>query len=280
MPIGLSLNGPGFPGSVGGSVGIGFNGGGVTLDGNLGGLGVGVGIGGNGVSIGFGVFGQNFQTIPLPNNKLALYRIVIRSPNGPKTAISTWTFPLSPSSILKEIGTLSMVWDVQGLPQDAGVQRIADLYGNSPPIYVIEGTTGWQRHGTDGFHLTGMDSIAAIQSALNSFAQLNSAQVARDDANMYTMELYDYFTGDFWQVVPIGKQTIRQDQSKPLLFNYSFRLAAIQSLSQAQPSSIADKVLSTLTSSVNQALGAVNTALNSVLGGYASVTIGSAGLRL
>lgn len=262
--IGVSLNtNLGFPGSVGGSVSLGFNGGGVT---------VGVNVGTPG--------GQSFQTIPLPNNQLALYRIVIRAPSGAQAAVASWTFPLSPSSINKEIDEKNMVWDVQGQPGQGGVLRVADLYGQAPVTYLIEGTTGWQQHATDGFQFTGLQSIAAIQTALTQFASLNATQVANNNSNLYTMEFYDYFTGQFWQVVPIGKQVIRQDDSKPLLFFYSFRFAAIQSLSQANSSSIVDQVLNTLTSSVNQALTSVSTSLGISLNGYAGVTLGSTGINI
>jgi hypothetical protein len=133
---------------------------------------------------------------------------------------------LTPTSIVKEITALSNVYDVQGGPNTYGVSRIVDQYGNTLPTFSIEGTTGWQFHATDGFAFTGLESIAIVQGLLNQYASLNRGQQLANKT-LYPLEYYDYFTEEFWTVVPIGPQIVRQDAARPLLFNYAFRFAAI-----------------------------------------------------
>ena len=194
------MSGAGFPFSAGASFGAGFSASIPTLGPNA--------------------AGQSFQTISLPNNQLALYTLVIRGP-APSTAIKYgYTFPLSPQSVSQEFTAKTQIWDVAGSAQQQGVQRVVDLYGNSPKTFVLEGTTGWQYHSTDGMAYTGMQSIALLQNLLAQFAVLNKQQVDNNNPNPYIMEFYDYFSSNFWQVVPSGRQVIRQDQSRPLLFFY------------------------------------------------------------
>ena len=85
-----------------------------------------------------------------------------------------------------------------------GVARIIDQYGMSPLTFVIEGTTGWQKHLTDGFQYTGLQAIRRIQTILEFFAYLNAGQAQAQKTDFYTMEFYDYFTREFYEVVPIG----------------------------------------------------------------------------
>jgi hypothetical protein len=229
-------------------------------------------------NLGLGNSGQSFSTIPLPNNRLALYALVILDANPPNLPVETFTFPISPSSISKEPTAMTNFYDTSGPAGNAGVQRTPDIYGQSPPIISIEGTTGWQRHSTDGFALTGMESIAAIQTLLNDFAALNRQQQDQNNPNLYLMEFYDYFTDEFWRVVPIGPQVIRQSERRPLLFDYSFRFAALFSVDTAPPPIIGDPILNALLLGGNQAGAQLGASISVTLNSYAAFTAGSFGV--
>jgi hypothetical protein len=140
-----------------------------------------------------------------------------------------FNFPLTPTSIRKEFPSMSNVYNVAGPSSQQGVQRVADLYGIAPPDYIIEGTTGWQRHLSDGYTLTGLEAIQTLESILKQYANLN-ALAAQQNTQPYDLEFFDYFSNSFWAVVPVGPQGFYQDASKPLLTNYRFRLSATRPL--------------------------------------------------
>lgn len=174
---------------------------------------------------------QSFRTIPVANTQLALYTLVIRSPGG-YGLVAGYTFPISPANIRKEFNDLTNFYDVAGNPYMLGVNRIVDIYGQSPVTYTIEGTTGWKLHSSDGFGLTGLQSIQALESTIAQFVELNQTIISGgQQSNLYTLEFYDYFRNDYWQVVPCGPQMIRQSRARPLFVDYMFRLVGVQDLS-------------------------------------------------
>lgn len=181
--------------------------------------------------VGFGQ-GQQFSTLPVANTQLSLYSLVIRGQGFDLT--SGYTFPISPANIRKEPVALTNFYDVAGTPDLLGVQRIIDVYGQTPPLYTIEGTTGWKLHSTDGFGLTGLDSIRALEDVLGQFAFLNQQIVfGQQGQDLYTLEFYDYFRNDYWQVVPYGPQMVRQSRARPLFVDYLFRLLCVQNLTSS-----------------------------------------------
>jgi len=225
--------------------------------------------------------GQSFQNHPVPNTRSALYALAIVGPQ-PSTAIyASYTFPLSPSSLFRDYTAMSNIYDVAGTQAQAGVQRKVDAYGNSPVTFTIEGTTGWQLHATDGYSYTGIDSILALQQFLLLYAQLNTGQ-AINNQPLYVLEFYDYFLDDYWQVEPIGKQDpIRQSAARPLLAEYSFRLAGIVDLGQAPALPVgADPINTLLSTSAGQLLGNLSSSLNAILTAYAPSTPGASALGL
>lgn len=221
---------------------------------------------------------QSFNTIPLPNTQLALYRLSIRAPGGSNQSVRDWTFPISPQNLQKSFTAMANVYDVAGPSKTSGVMRVVDMYGNSPVTYKLRGTTGWQRHSTDNYESTGLESIADIQDCLNSFASFNAGQQADNNSDLYTLEFYDYFTGDFWQVVPIGPQTVMQDAQRPLLFYYDFTLAGVKNLTDPITDSTDDPVQSALSVSTSQAVSTLNTSLTSTLNSYVGETAGALGI--
>jgi hypothetical protein len=205
---------------------------------------------------------QIFRTTPLPNYGQVLYTLALCSAGLLGTPIDTYTFPISPQAIQKSRRARTTTYDVQGPVGSQGVTRIADQYGLEPPMFTLAGTTGWQQHSTDGMSLSGLESAQAVQSLLAQYAQLTSAQSllaslgaqagaavgsfvggalglsgggalgAQLGASLanFTLEYHDYFSDEYWIVEPVGEQVIRQTSSKPLLFYYEFRWAAIKAV--------------------------------------------------
>ena len=216
---------------------------------------------------GTGGQGQVFQTIPVSNTRLALYALAIQPAGAQGSPVAMYTFPLSPSSVMKEYTAMANPFDLAGTPQQYGVQRQIDSYGNSPPTYLLEGTTGWQRHATDGMSLTGMQSVLVLQSILNQYAILN-AQQAQSAQKPYMLEFYDYFSGDFWQVEPGGRQGIRQDANRPLLYRYSFRLMGVVNLAGAPSASGPDPIQQSLAMPPGQAQSQLGSQLSTAQQSY------------
>jgi len=118
--------------------------------------------------------------------------------------------------------------NVSGPASSAVVSRLSDVYGLTPPTYTIEGTTGWDYHDSDGGILTGMQSMQLLQQFLSQYAQLNQTQRRAGNPQFYTLEFYDFFSDQFWQVEPVGPQAFRQSEQRPTLTYYRFHWEAIQ----------------------------------------------------
>ena len=219
-------------------------------------------------SIEAGALTQSFSTQSVVNTQTALYTLSIRDSSPPSPAVLSYTFPLSPSSLKRKSTSMANVFDTSGPPQTQGVTRTVDMYGQAPPIFMIDGTTGWKLHSTDGMQLTGIQSIAAVQSLLEQFAAYNRQQQISGNSSPYTMEFYDYFYNDFWQVVPVGEQLVQQDEKQPLLFYYSFRLAGIQRVSSPTTVLTPDLILNTLTQSITEAATSLLSGITNVIDDY------------
>src|ERR1700733_15132572 len=129
---------------------------------------------------------QLFRAQAAPPSSTAVYQISIRAPGAAFAELSTYTFPLTPSSLRKSRPAMSSFTDTQsqagsslisalipGYGSSQGVQRVMDRYGLAPPIITIEGTTGWDYHLSDGFVITGLQSIQLLLAFLNQYAALN-----------------------------------------------------------------------------------------------------------
>jgi hypothetical protein len=171
---------------------------------------------------------MDFFPIKTPNVRASIYMLSIRAPQPPFLPVELFIFPLSPQSIRKTAVAMSAVYDTMGSPATYGVQRTIDTYGVSPFTYEIEGTTGWDRHMTDGYLYTGMQAIQRIQRLLYNYAQLNQQQRQANSPDSYSLEFSDFFNGEFYQVEPIGPQEFSASDRAPLLQYFRFRLAGIQ----------------------------------------------------
>lgn len=224
------------------------------------------------VSSVIGLFEQSFSTLPVSivGNGVALYTLSIRAPGNASPPVPglTYTFPMSPQGVRKEVPELNTIYDVQGPFNTGGVTRLVDMWGESPPIYTLRGTTGWNRHSTDTFALTGKASILAIQALFSQFALLNQYQMQAQATVFYTMEFYDYWMNEFWQVVPVGPQGIDQSADKPILTYYTFRFAAIRPISSPIPPLAVDLITALLSTGEEHAVAAFNGFSSNVLSAY------------
>jgi len=212
---------------------------------------------------------QTFRTIPVPTPGLALFTLALRQPGPALLSFFTYTFPLSPQSLRKEYTSMSTVYDVQGTAAQNGVARLVDVYGNTPFTFVIEGTTGQQRHSTDGYLFTGRQSIDQILELLQLYADLNQVQMANNAKQLYTLEFYNYFAQEFWQVVPDGQQGISQSAQSPTLQFYTLRLAGIKPVNAPIVSNIfSDQAAQLFIAGSSYAAKGVRALIGSALGTY------------
>lgn len=204
-----------------------------------------------------------------------LYQLSVRDPSQAYADLMTYTFPLSPSSVRTEPNALSTFSDTSGSPLQNGVSRVMDSYGLSPPIISVEGTTGWDRHSTDGYVLTGLQSMLLLRNFLDTYAQLNQTQRQAGNPNLYQLEWYDYFTSAFWQIEPIGPQIVRQTNDRPQLSFYKFRFAAIAPV-RLNAINVTDAILHLLNVPILQAIGSAALSMNAMLSVYgpAGITAG------
>ena len=173
--------------------------------------------------------GQMFRTLPVGLGIFpALYQLSIRSPGQQFAEFSTYTFPITPSQLRTERSSLSSYVDTQGPASSQGVTRVMDTYGLAPPVFTIEGTTGYDRHMSDGYLLTGIQSMQLLAQFLAQYATLNQGQRLTGNPKYYSLEFYDYYGNNFWVVEPIGPQVLRQANDRPTLIYYRFRWAAVR----------------------------------------------------
>lgn len=264
---GVSI-GAGFSGGISGGIGASasFQAGGTVAVGTS--LGFNVGLASTAGPIG----AQQFRTIPTPNFQPAVYQLAIRGPQPPYPLIAIFIFPLTPEQLRKTWNAMSNYYDVAGTPSQRGVNRIFDIYGDSPPSFMIGGTTGWQYHSSDGYSLTGLQAIIQLQNFLSYYTQLNQTQIANHIPDMYVLEFYDYFANDFWQVQPMGPQGIDRTVQRPTLASYNFRFEGIRSLSGQYIPPTPDPIAAAFAIGAPQASIDLQTGLGATIADYAGVS--------
>ncbi len=216
-----------------------------------------------------------FRTQDVGNRGAVLYQLSVRDPSQAFADLMTYTFPLSPSSIRSEPNALSTYSDTQGTSMQSGVSRVMDTYGLAPPVFTIEGTTGWDRHSTDGYVLDGLQSIILLRNFIDTYVQMNQQQREAGNPNLFALEFYDYFTSQYWQVEPVGPQVIRQTNDRPLLSFYRFRLAAICPV-RLTAAGIEDYLLSIMNVPILQSVVVATQSLTTMLGAYGPAGITAA----
>jgi hypothetical protein len=203
---------------------------------------------------------QDFRTAVVGSYQPVLYQLSIRAPGQAFAELATYTFPLSPSALRVERSSLSSFAETQGPPTSQGVTRIVDTYGLAPPVFTVEGTTGWDRHSTDGYILTGLQSVQLLAQFLQRYAELNQIQRQSGNPQLYALEFYDYFNLNFWQIEPVGPQGFRQTADRTKLVYYRFRWAGVAPVG-VPPVGEADALLTTIaTPAATAAIAAAQTA--------------------
>lgn len=201
----------------------------------------------------------------------ALFSLAIRQATMPYLPLFIYTFPLSPSALRKDSTGMANYYDVAGPASNFGVSRITDIYGLSLPVFSIAGTTGVKYHSTDNFLTTGLESINILQGAIAQYYSL----VAAAGANLNTatklprLEFYNFYSGEFYQVVPIGPQGISQDSNRPQLVNYQFKWVAVYNLA-APLAAAADAVVSAISGPLSAGISNMATTVGNTVTTYAS----------
>ena len=216
---------------------------------------------------------QQYRTENVSNTHPAIYALNLRYGTPPyKSVVGSVIFPISPQDLRKSRVFMSSFYDVSGNGLSGGVHRIVDQYGVAPPIFVLEGTTGWQKHSNDNFANTGLEAAKFLQQYLDYFAIFNTIKSQNNRPDLFILEYYDYFTDDFWEVAPIGEQIMRQSESQPLLFHYRLRLVGMRELKIAPPAptkvDLISQAFSTAASTVGRTVQAFS---NMVTGTYQEI---------
>ena len=217
---------------------------------------------------------QTFGTRSVTNTRLALYTLSIRQP-GPAAAglpAYSYTFPLSPQAVQKSVVSLAQAYEMRGPASTRGVTRNVDEAGTAPPIFTLRGTTGFKLHSNDGYLWDGVTSIKRLEAILAQYDTLNTQQMLSGQQYLYTLEFYDYFKGDFWQVVPVGPQGFDQSADKPLLSNYTLQLAGVRAVSAFVTELEADILADTLGAGAVSAILGAQGILQDISDGYGALT--------
>jgi len=199
----------------------------------------------------------------------ALFSMAIRQAQMPYLPLFIYTFPLSPSALRKDTVGMGNYYDVAGTPANFGVQRIVDIYGQTLPVFSLSGTTGVKYHSTDNFLTTGLESIQILQGAISQyFAMVAAAGAVTNTATkLPRLEFYNYYSGEFYQVVPIGPQGISQDSNRPQLLNYQFKWVAVSNLA-APLAAAADAVIGAISGPISAGVSALGTSISNTVSAY------------
>ncbi len=233
------------------------------------------------------------NTIPLNSNISTFFGDQILAPfsinNTPTTSaqvnrkpthntILKFIFPISPTGLKKTVDHLNTPYLVAGSAynfNNPGVSREMDMFGQTPPSWSIEGTTGWKYHSNDGMAIEGIQAFHNLQSIMTHYNYFVQVQARLQNKLQYTLELYDYFNRDYWVVVPSGPQVFEMNANRPLIGNYRLNLLGIRPV-KAPPkplllkSALAQRLSSTVSNAASSILGfttGVGNAFNELSGG-------------
>lgn len=192
--------------------------------------------------------------------------------------ILKFIFPISPTGLKKTVDHLNTPYLVAGSAynfNNPGVSREMDMFGQTPPSWSIEGTTGWKYHSNDGMAIEGIQAFHNLQSIMTHYNYFVQVQARLQNKLQYTLELYDYFNRDYWVVVPSGPQVFEMNANRPLIGNYRLNLLGIRPV-KAPPkplllkSALAQRLSSTVSNAASSILGfttGVGNAFNELSGG-------------
>jgi len=194
------------------------------------------------------------------NTLKPVYVLTLVSPSlGPGIQLQ-YVLPISPQSLQIQRKSLAAWYETQGTSNQQYVNRIIDLYGMTPMIFTIRGTTGFNKYSNTGYDMSGIDLMKQLQNVLESyFSSVQSSQPSQ-------LQWLDYFYQEYWEVVPIGPINITQDASRPLWMYYELTMAGTHRLNSNQIPS--DPVKSNL-AQAESAFGNLGTGMLEIITGAA-----------
>lgn len=148
---------------------------------------------------------------------------------------SSFIFPISPQSLNIQRKSLSAWYETQGSATQNYVNRIIDVYGLTPPIFSIRGTTGFNKYSNTNYNMPGIALMRALQGFIELYFKTSQTSVVIGNTAPSNLQWLDYFYGEYWNVVPIGPVNVRQDSQRPLWMYYELTLAGISPLGQSPP---------------------------------------------
>ncbi len=206
---------------------------------------------------------QTFGVQYVANTLKPIYVLTMVSPSMGANVQINYVLPISPQSLTIQRKSLSAWYETQGSSNQQYVNRIIDLYGLTPMIFTIRGTTGFNRYSNTGYSSTGIELMKQLQKILEDyFSSVQSSQPSQ-------LQWLDYFYREYWEVVPIGPINIRQDASRPLWMYYELTLAGTHRLNQNQYPS--DPIQSNL-AQAESAFGNLGTVVLGTIAGAALLT--------
>ena len=211
---------------------------------------------------------NKFQPVSVWDEKMSAVKNSVHAYQKKNPVVNRYIFPISPVGLRKSYINVNTPYKVAGSPynlNNPGVERLMDMFGQEPPSWVIEGTTGWQYHSNDGMQTTGIESFHNLQTILSQYNYYVQNQIATQSKIQYELELYDYFNQEYWVVVPAGPYVFEMNASRPLIGNYRIDLLGIRPVKQPpKPLLLKSDLTQRLTSTVANAASSVLGLANSV----------------
>lgn len=161
-----------------------------------------------------------------------------------------FVFPVSPQNMQIARNSLVNWFETQGQVGTGSqtrfnVQRIVDLYGLTPMIFTIKGTTGYNKYYADGFAKSGTQWMQVLQAFIETYFQ----NLQNNPTQPNDLQFLDFWYQEFWHVVPIGPVVIKQTSERPLWMYYEINLAGTSRIQNPQASKQAVQNATTLTQS-------------------------------
>ncbi len=220
------------------------------------------------------MFPYNNGNVPSASNispsALNLTNKTVSTKKTVNAVVNRFIFPISPTGLRKSVDQLNTPYMVAGSAfnfSNPGTEREMDMFGQTPPIWIIEGTTGWKYHSNDGLQTDGITAFQNLQLIFNQFNYLVQNQARNQSKIQYELELYDYFNRDYWIVAPSGSYVFEMDASRPLIGNYRLELLGMRPVSNPPKplvlkSALAQRISSTISNAANTVTGFASSVSN------------------
>lgn len=212
-----------------------------------------------------------YNAAPVTGASSSVQQSIVTRPGGSvkqkiNAVINRFIFPISPTGLRKSIDQLNTPYMMAGSASNfsnPGTEREMDMFGQTPPIWIIEGTTGWKYHSNDGFSADGATAFQNLQTIFAQFNYFTQVQARSQSSIQYELELYDYFNRDYWIVAPSGSYVFEMDASRPLIGNYRIELLGMRPVSNPPKplvlkSALAQRISSTISNAANSVTGFVS----------------------